>query len=795
MPTLAPSPSQPSRRRRAACPAVSGLLAFAVALSAAAAAEAASAPAAVAAALLPAATAESSTPALAWNQFRGPGRDGRLPADPGLAARWPESGPRELWRRPLGAGFATVLAAGDWAWTAAAEGEEEVLLAFDAATGEPRWRTVIGTPTRSEFGDGPRATPFLDLAPAATTAGGRNPRLYTVTSTSRLVAVDAHTGAKLWEQDLTAYDPVPRFGYATSPVVVDGMVIVDVGTKDLVDRARAEAEAKLAAAGGAAAPAAAGEQPDSEAPDGAPPATEPPAFPPPVGSLAAFDAATGELRWRGGFPGPAGYSSPVLLTLGGVRQLVYSRGTQLAGLSLTDGSVLWRHPIDPRSAIAMPVPLGDDVLFTSASDDHAGGLAVRVTRQGDGSWQTATVWSERLMRNHFNSSVAVGDGVYGFDNGTFRCLDRATGAKRWAQRGFGKGSLIAAGELLYVLGDDGTLALVEASCEEYRERGRVQAMRGKTWTSPTLAGGRLFLRDHDEIVAYDVRSAALTGTARGPVAASAATGTTAATPAASTAVEQALAGAEALTVDQILARYATARGGHARWQAVKSLELGGRYRAFSEGSDFTLVRQRGNGQDLYRLDYRLPAGAAVRAVDPAAGPWLAHPFLTPDPLVVASIPDLAPYRYQMLREARFAPLLLDASALGLTIEKAGRGEINGRPTLMLQVRFPAPAADTPAPAVPTEETWHLDPQTFLEVAVDSQVVDFTQGPNPFLQRAYYADFRTVDGLVLPFRYDLEFNARYEAMEVATARVDGPIDPARFTAPPPPPPPPAGEAAN
>lgn len=794
---IAPAPEPPPRGGRPAsgfpvAPTRRSLLAAALlltgGLSATGAVATASGPGAAAAGAT--ATQKGNAPmADAWFQFRGPQRNGTVPANPELATSWPASGPRELWRQPIGAGFATVVSAGGWAWTAAADGDDEVVIGFDAATGERRWRTVIGTPTRSEFGDGPRSTPFLDLGPTgATAAAATAPRLFTVSSTSRLVALDAHSGAKLWERDLTTYDAVPRFGYSISPLVVDGLVIVDIGTKDLVDAAAAEAAAKAPATPTPdAAPAA---DAVSEAADGeaAPPA--PPATPPPVGSLAAFDAATGTLRWRGGFPGPASYSSPVLAELAGVRQLIYSRSTQVAGVSLADGSVLWRHATEPRSAIAMPVVMADGVVFVSASDDHAGSLTIRVSRDAAGAWVTEPVWSERLMRNHFNSSVAVGDGLYGFDNGTFRCLDRTTGGKRWAQRGFGKGSLIAAGNLLYVLGDDGTLALVEASCEEYRERGRVQAMTGKSWSSPTLAAGHLFVRDHDELVAYDVRATALAATA---VATAPAAGSPAA--AATNSNGAALEAALALSVEEIVARHVAARGGRERWQQAQTLELAGSYRAFSERSTFTLVRQRATPHDAFRLDYSMIAGPAVRAVDPAVGPWLRHPFLSPEPVPV-DIPDLAPYRYQMLREARFAPLLVDATELGLTIDKVGRGEINGRPTLQLQVTFPPPAADatTPAPAVPTDETWHLDPETFLEVAVDSRIVDYTQGGDPFLQRAYYADFRNVDGLVIPFRYDLEFNARYEAMEVQTAKVGATVDPARFTAPPPPPPPPAEPAA-
>jgi outer membrane protein assembly factor BamB len=716
--------------------------------------------------LAPRLAAAATSDDTAWSQFRGPLRDGTT-SPAGLAAAWPASGPVERWRRPIGSGFSSVVVAGGRAYTMDAGKGEEAVLAFDAASGEPAWRTVVGVPMASEFGDGPRSTP-------AVVAG----TLYAISSQSRLLALDAASGKLIWDRDLTQFEPMPRFGYAMSPLVVDGLVIVEVGTKDLVDKAKAELAAKADPA--AAAPTGTEPAVDPSADPNAPaPPPPPPPFPPPIGAVAAFDAASGELRWRGGFGGGASYASPVLAELAGVRQLVYSRGTRVAGLGL-DGKLLWQHETIPRSAIAMPLVLPGDVVFVSASDDAFGGLAIAVSRDAAGQWQTREVWAERLMRNHFNSSVRVGDALYGFDNGTFRCLDSKTGARRWAQRGFGKGSLVAAGDLLYVLGDDGGLALVRATPEAFREAGRVQALSGKTWTSPSLANGMLYLRDHQQIVAYDVREATLaaaTPALPGPAVAAATAPPAATVPTAG----------DGLAVADILAKYAEAHGGAERWRGVKSLELAGTYRAFSERSPFTLARLRGASADLFRLDYTVFGGAAVRAND-EAGPWLQHPFLSPEPLRLADDPEMAGYRPQMLREAFFAPLLLDAERLGLVITRAGSGEINGVATLDLKVTFPLVAGQEKA----VEEVWHLDPQTFREVAVDSQVLDYTQGGEPFTQRAYYGDFRSVDGLAIPHRLDLEFNARYEGMEVATVTVNPDLAPARFAPPPKPPAGPAGE---
>ena len=707
-----------------------------------------------------------------WPQYRGPDRDGTVEAT-GLADAWPATGPVQLWRRAIGSGFSTVVARGDLAYTMDAVDDEEAVLALDIATGETKWRTVLGVPMESEFGRGPRATPTL--------AGDR---LYTVTSQSNLVALDAKTGKLLWQKDLTSFGPPPRFGYSSSPLVLKDevsndevlreVVVVDIGTQDLIDAARAEAEAEA-------------RKNDPE--------TEPEVVvPPQVGAVAAFDAETGEMTWRGGFPGGAGYTAPIVLTLGGVEQMVFVRRDSAVGVDF-EGHELWTFPTEPTAAIAMPVQLSDDVFFMSTSDDHFGGKALRVSRAEDGSWNVEEAWSERLMRNHFNTSVALDGVLYGFDNTTFKALDAATGERLWAHRGFGKGSLLAAGDLLYVLGDTGELALVHATGEGYRETGRVQAMTGKAWTSPSLAAGRIFVRDHDEIVAYDVRSAAIADAIASGELTNELSVAGELSPEELAKKRTAAEAARALSAEDLVNRYVAARGGTEGWNRIASMKLEGTYHAFSETSEFVLRRAREEGDELFLLQYTVFDAPAVRAVD-QEGPWLQHKFLSPQPVRTTVVPQLAAYTPQMTREAVFAPPLLDARAQGLKVETAGVSEINGRPTVDLKITFPKP--DVPEPAEgeesaevaeevaaevdPPVETWHLDPETFLEVAVDSQIVDYTQSGSPIRQRAYLSDFREVEGVKLPFRVELEFNARFEGMTVQSVEVNAGIEAADFVMP-------------
>lgn len=616
-----------------------------------------------------------------WPQYRGPDRSGVV-ADGGLLASWTEEGPTVAWRRSIGSGFSGLAVRGERLYTLEANGSEEALLAIDRRTGDTVWRTVVGETDEFFPGGGPRSTPTVI-----------GERLFAVSSKSRLLAVDTTSGELVWEHDLAQYGPVPRYGYSVSPLVDGDNVVVLAG-----DRGKGP-------------------------------------------GVIAFDRTSGDIRWQA-LEGPTGYSSPIVAEIGGTRQYVFSTFTGIVGLA-TDGTLLWQHDTGPKTALPMPVFVPPDSVFVAAADDTFGGLLIRITADGD-AFRTEEVWKERLMRNHFNTSVLVDGFLYGFDNATFRCLDAENGERRWAARGFGKGSLVASGDLLFVLSDTGEVALVHATPEAYREAGRLEVMEGRSWTSPSLADGHLYVRDFDELVSLDLRSGVGTATA------------TVSAPRPSTTTEGVTFGPDGLAVGEILARHAAARGGE-RWEEVERLELSGTYTAFSQPSDFRLLRL---ADDRYRLQFDMLGGPAIRARD-ATGPWWRHQLLAPE----AARIEEGPYKPLLERESLFGPPLRDAATRGLAVELVGSGEINGRTTIDLEVTFPEGS----------KETWHLDPTTYLEVAVDSQVHDLTQSEQPMTQRAFYGDFREIDGLVIPFRVDLEFGARLEEMRVEEVRVDGAVD--------------------
>jgi len=217
-----------------------------------------------------------------------------------------------------------------------------------------------------------------------------------------------------------------------------------------------------------------------------------------------------------------------------------------------------------------------------------------------------------------------------------------------------------------------------------------------------------------------------------------------------------------LTAEEIVARYLDARGGEEAWRKVESLQMTGVFSAVSKRSNFTLIRQRG---DLYRLDYLMQDVPAIRARD-AAGPWMLNAWLSPE---VGRVEE-DPYKTQLERESLFPLLLLDYEKKGIKVESLGPGDVEGMPTMGLKITLPDGK----------EETWHLDAETFLAVATDSQIYDYTQLEDPMQQRVFYDDFREVEGLKFPFQIEWEFWARLETMTVAEIIINPEIDPARFS---------------
>lgn len=219
------------------------------------------------------------------------------------------------------------------------------------------------------------------------------------------------------------------------------------------------------------------------------------------------------------------------------------------------------------------------------------------------------------------------------------------------------------------------------------------------------------------------------------------------------------------TAKEVVARYLEARGGADAWRKVESLEMVGVFSVVSQRSDFTLIRQRG---DLYRLDYVLQNMPAVRARD-AEGSWMLNAWLKPE---VGRVTE-DPYKTQLERESLFPLLLLDYEEKGIEVELVGPGDIDGIATVDLKLILPGGR----------EEIWHLDAETYLEVAADSQIYDYTQLAEPMQQRIFFDDFREVESLKFPFQIEWEFWARLEVMTVQAITVNPELEASRFSPPP------------
>jgi outer membrane protein assembly factor BamB len=378
-----------------------------------------------------------------WPQFRGLNRDGvSLEAD--LLKAWPAGGPKVLWRVPVGEGYSHVAVAQKRLFTLYGKGNEELAVALDAATGKQLWSVPLDRKLINDQGNGPRSTPTVD-----------GDSVYVLSGQGRLAALRAQNGQTLWAHNLGSEFGAksPNWGVSTSPLVEGNLVLVNAGGQ-----------------GGK--------------------------------SIIAFDKGTGKPVWFSQND-PSGYSAPIAITVRGVRQLIFFTGNSVLALAPRDGKLLWRVPwrTDWDVNATTPLFVPPDKLFVSSGYDTGAALfQIRVTEAGA---TAVEVWKSRGMKNQFSSSVLHKGFLYGFDNSTFKAIDAATGEERWKQRGFGHGSLILAGDKLIIFSDSGKLALAAATPEGFRELGSAQMLSGRCWTAPTLAFGKLYLRNQQELLALD----------------------------------------------------------------------------------------------------------------------------------------------------------------------------------------------------------------------------------------------------------------------------------------------------
>ena len=392
-------------------------------------------------AALPAAPAVAET-GVEWPGFRGPHRDGIIPGVR-IETDWSASPPVQLWRRPIGPGWSSFAVRGDLLYTQEQRGDDEVVACYYAATGKPVWRHRDAARFwESNGGAGPRGTPTL-----------HHGRVYAFGATGILNALDARNGAVVWTRNAAsdAGVKVPGWGFASSPLVVDDVVIV---------------------------------------------AAE--------GRLVAYDLATGERRWLGP-AGGGGYSSPQLMTIDGVAQVLLMSGAGATSVAPADGTLLWKHSWPGGVRIVQPALASEgDVLMSGG--DGMGGVGMRriAVAHGPGGWTAQERWTSTGLKPNFNDFVVHEGHVFGFDGSILACIDLQDGQRKWKGGRYGSGQLVLLPDqhLLLVVSEEGELALVSATPDKFTELARFPAIEGKTWNHPVLVGDVLLVRNGEEMAAF-----------------------------------------------------------------------------------------------------------------------------------------------------------------------------------------------------------------------------------------------------------------------------------------------------
>ena len=377
-----------------------------------------------------------------WPGFRGPQRDGAVRGVQ-IKSDWSASPPVELWRQPIGPGWSSFAVHAGRLYTQEQRGNDEIVACYDVNTGKPVWRHR--DPARfweSIGGPGPRATPTLS-----------NGRVYSLGATGNMNVLDDRTGAVVWSRNAVSDSgaKIPGWGISGSPLVIDDLVIVAAS-----------------------------------------------------GNLVAYDLATGKPRWLGP-QGSNSYSSPQLVTINGVKQILLMSSTGVTSVSPANGQLLWNYSWPSDTRILQPAAIADGEFMISVGDGMGGnGMRRIAVKQGSSGWTTEERWTSEDLISNFNDFVIHKGHAYGFDYGTVACIDLKDGKRKWkgARYGYGQLLLLPDQDVLLVLSEKGEVALVKATPDQFTELARFPAIKGKSWNHPVLAGDVFLVRNDQEMAAF-----------------------------------------------------------------------------------------------------------------------------------------------------------------------------------------------------------------------------------------------------------------------------------------------------
>jgi len=362
-----------------------------------------------------------------------------------LERDWSGHPPQQLWRHDVGLGWSGFATVGSCAITQEQRGDQEMTVCYELSSGQSLWSHSNPVRfTEPMGGDGPRATPTIQEG-----------RVYVLGGTGILDCLDAATGKLVWSRDTLKEKNLPNvvFGKASSPLICDDLVVVTGGMANNC-------------------------------------------------SLLAFHRNDGSPAWQAG-DDKAGYSSPMLATLAGVRQIVSINATTVTAHDPKDGHLLWQYAWsnDQWPKCAQPVAIGEDRLLIAASF-NAGTVLLHVSPGQNGSLSVAEVWKNRNLKSEFSNIVFRDGFIYGLDDGIMVCLDAADGRRKWKGGHYGHGQVLLAGNLLVVQTEQGPVMLVEADPSAFHEIGKLDALTLKTWNTPALSGDLLLVRNDQEAACY-----------------------------------------------------------------------------------------------------------------------------------------------------------------------------------------------------------------------------------------------------------------------------------------------------
>lgn len=379
-----------------------------------------------------------------WPGFRGPNRDASVPGT--FATNW-STPPKQLWKRPVGAGHSSMAVVGDYLFTLEQQGGDELVSCYSAKTGEPVWTNAVKAKHDDAMGgEGPRSTPTF-----------ANGKIYAQSAGGLLQCLDASTGTVVWKQEMTTKDAPnpPMYGFSSSPLVLGDLVIAyadGAGRHDLV----------------------------------------------------AFNAATGAEVWSAA-KGTGGYSSPQLFTLEGVPQVLLLNSVGLQSFTPDKGTQLWQYEFKQKQFPRCVQPLHDGKGgFALGLTTDFGSKLARVTKSGD-TWTAKEEWSNEKHRPYFNDDVGHKGAMYGFDGNRLCCVELATGETKWQGTRYGGQVMILPDmDLVLVLTEKGRVQLVKADPAAFTEVSGFDAITGKTWNHPAIANGKIYVRNSEEMACYDL---------------------------------------------------------------------------------------------------------------------------------------------------------------------------------------------------------------------------------------------------------------------------------------------------